>query len=300
MGPHRPQRCDESPSAGTERSSRLRGPSARDADDKGPDQLLPGEPSTNHEQRFPHSAPTSNGMTGRIWRPLLLSLLSVSAFACGDGLGTGEQFLRLLILPFFVAFFVGGIFFVAFFVGGIFYTISAIFRSVGDRVQYRRNYRVADAIRSEREEKRRTGREVEVSKAIHKGRSEQSRGEQRDLRTREISETSDSKASSYAQLHQADEGKASQLSGRNETGHSGSRQQQQHKNGWATAGLILGIISVFTGGALGIVPILAMISSGIGLAKAKRLGGEGRGKAFVGFILGCIYIVVNMYQYGHI
>ena len=49
-----------------------------------------------------------------------------------------------------------------------------------------------------------------------------------------------------------------------------------------------------------VIPILAIIFSGIGLAKVKDRGGRGKVQAWVGLILGVLYTLVNMYLYGHL
>ncbi|MBS4008486.1 MAG: DUF4190 domain-containing protein [Clostridium sp.] len=71
------------------------------------------------------------------------------------------------------------------------------------------------------------------------------------------------------------------------------------RNGFALTGLVLGIASIFLS-FVGIIPILAIIFSGIGLAKVKDRGGRGKVQAWVGLILGVLYTLVNMYLYGHL
>lgn len=75
-------------------------------------------------------------------------------------------------------------------------------------------------------------------------------------------------------------------------------QKTKTRNGFATTGLTLGILSgVFNG--IGIIPFLAIIFSGIGLAKVKTYEGDGKVKAWIGLILGIIYMLMNMHSHGH-
>jgi len=71
------------------------------------------------------------------------------------------------------------------------------------------------------------------------------------------------------------------------------------RNGFALTGLILGIASVLLS-SIGIIPILAIVFSGIGLAKVKDRSGKGKVQAWIGLILGILYTLVYMYQYGHL
>lgn len=68
-------------------------------------------------------------------------------------------------------------------------------------------------------------------------------------------------------------------------------------NGLAVAGMVLGIASVFLS-FIGIVPILAIIFSGLGLAKTAERGG--RGQAWTGLVLGILFTLVYLNQYGHL
>lgn len=71
------------------------------------------------------------------------------------------------------------------------------------------------------------------------------------------------------------------------------------KNNWfAIAGLIMGIIAIFTG-SLGVAPILAIVFSSIGISKIQEHGGDGKISAWVGLVLGILYTIVfvaNMYK----
>lgn len=71
------------------------------------------------------------------------------------------------------------------------------------------------------------------------------------------------------------------------------------RNAFALTGLVLGIASVFLW-FIGIIPILAIVFSGIGLAKVKDRAGKGKVQAWIGLILGILYTLVYMYQYGHL
>ncbi len=62
-------------------------------------------------------------------------------------------------------------------------------------------------------------------------------------------------------------------------------------NAYAIAGLILGGLSVFLY-AVGIIPILAVVLSGVGLYKVKGFHGKGRVPAWIGLVLGIIYTIM--------
>ena len=70
-------------------------------------------------------------------------------------------------------------------------------------------------------------------------------------------------------------------------------------NGYAKAGLGLGIASVFLY-FIGIIPLLAIIFSGIGWAKANEREGAGQTQAWIGLGLGIIYMLMNLKMNGHI
>ena len=78
-----------------------------------------------------------------------------------------------------------------------------------------------------------------------------------------------------------------------------TREAEKPRNAFALTGLILGIASVFLS-FIGIIPILAIIFSGIGLAKVRDRAGKGKVQAWIGLILGILYTLVYMYQYGHL
>lgn len=67
------------------------------------------------------------------------------------------------------------------------------------------------------------------------------------------------------------------------------------RNGLATAGLTLGLVSIFLF-EIGLIPVLAVVFSGIGLNR----GPAGKGKAVAGLVLGIIYTVVYLGRYGYL
>jgi len=71
------------------------------------------------------------------------------------------------------------------------------------------------------------------------------------------------------------------------------------KNKLAIAGFVLGLVSIIFSW-IGIIPILALIFSGIGLYQAKERKEGGVVLAIIGLILGAIYTLVYMKTYGHI
>lgn len=70
-------------------------------------------------------------------------------------------------------------------------------------------------------------------------------------------------------------------------------------NAAATTGLCLGIASVFLY-VIGILPILAVVFSGIGLSKASSRQGKGQVAAWVGLVLGVLYTIMYLSLYKHI
>jgi hypothetical protein len=70
-------------------------------------------------------------------------------------------------------------------------------------------------------------------------------------------------------------------------------------NWQATTGLVLGLLSMFlTGGSVGLLPILAVVFSGIGLAKSAERGG--RMRAWVGLVLGLVGFLAYLNTYGYL
>jgi len=74
---------------------------------------------------------------------------------------------------------------------------------------------------------------------------------------------------------------------------------ENQRNAAATTGLVLGLASIVFY-VIGILPILATIFSGVGLAKAGDLGGAGRTQAWIGLVLGALYTLMYMKSYGHL
>lgn len=71
------------------------------------------------------------------------------------------------------------------------------------------------------------------------------------------------------------------------------------KNKLAMTGFILGILSIFLSW-VGIIPILALILSSIGLHQTRERKESGEVLAIIGLILGIIFTLVYMKTYGHI
>lgn len=69
--------------------------------------------------------------------------------------------------------------------------------------------------------------------------------------------------------------------------------EKQLKNGMATAGFVLALITIFLGWipVLGwIIWLLGLIFSSVGLAKAKKVEGKGKGLAIAGLVISLIGI----------
>lgn len=60
-------------------------------------------------------------------------------------------------------------------------------------------------------------------------------------------------------------------------------------NAFALVGFVLGLLSIGLYWVLGIIPVLAIIFSIIGLIGAKKMGQKGKGLAIAGLILGILY-----------
>ncbi|MGB2762114.1 MAG: DUF4190 domain-containing protein [Minisyncoccales bacterium] len=71
------------------------------------------------------------------------------------------------------------------------------------------------------------------------------------------------------------------------------------KNKLAVTGFILGVLSIFLSW-IGIIPILALILSSIGLHQTKERKESGEVLAIIGLILGIIFTLIYMKTYGHI
>jgi len=73
----------------------------------------------------------------------------------------------------------------------------------------------------------------------------------------------------------------------------------QKMNALALTGFILGLASIFLSW-IGIIPILAIIFSAIGIDQTKKKKEKGKELAIIGLILGIIYTIVYLYQHGHL
>lgn len=78
-----------------------------------------------------------------------------------------------------------------------------------------------------------------------------------------------------------------------------SAAANQTVNAAAITGLCLGIASVFLY-VVGLLPILAVVFSGIGLAKAQSRNGQGQVAAWIGLVLGVLYTIMYLAHYGHL
>jgi len=73
--------------------------------------------------------------------------------------------------------------------------------------------------------------------------------------------------------------------------------QQQEGNGMAVAAMVLGILGLvlsFVAGAGFICGLLGLIFGIIGIKKAGRIGGKGKGMALTGLITGSIGMLINL------
>ena len=68
------------------------------------------------------------------------------------------------------------------------------------------------------------------------------------------------------------------------------------KNGYATAGLTFGIIAMFLY-VIWLLPVLAIVFSSIGLARASERKGVGQIKSWIGLVLGIIYTFMSLTGY---
>jgi hypothetical protein len=70
-------------------------------------------------------------------------------------------------------------------------------------------------------------------------------------------------------------------------------------NGMATTGFVLGLISVFLY-MIGLIPILAIVFSAVGLGTFKPNIHKNKWMAGVGLALGIVYTIMYMQAYGHL
>ncbi len=77
------------------------------------------------------------------------------------------------------------------------------------------------------------------------------------------------------------------------------RERISKTNGFAVAGLCLGLTLAVLAG-VGLLPILAIVFSGIGLRKSKECGGKGGVISWIGLVLGILYTFLYLKMAGHI
>ena len=71
------------------------------------------------------------------------------------------------------------------------------------------------------------------------------------------------------------------------------------QNAYAIAGLIFGILSPFWGFTYEVIPLLAVACSGLGLLNVKTCEGSGKVLAWIGLVLGIIFMLaVHDWLYG--
>ncbi|MFZ3578312.1 hypothetical protein [Virgibacillus sp. DJP39] len=72
------------------------------------------------------------------------------------------------------------------------------------------------------------------------------------------------------------------------------------KNVWCKTSFWIGIVSIFLGGFIGIIPLVGLIFSIIGLTKFNKEVHSGLWMGIAGLILNLLYLLVNSYMNGHI
>jgi hypothetical protein len=80
---------------------------------------------------------------------------------------------------------------------------------------------------------------------------------------------------------------------------SAPAEPAKSNNGMALTGFLLGLVSVAFY-AIGIIPILAVVFSGIGLGTFKPAAQTNKWMAGVGLALGVVYTIMMLNQYGHL
>ena len=68
---------------------------------------------------------------------------------------------------------------------------------------------------------------------------------------------------------------------------------QTGTNGFSIAGLVLSLVSIFLGFTI-VLPILGIVFSAIGMSKAKKIGGTGRGMGIAGLVISIILLVIYL------
>ena len=76
------------------------------------------------------------------------------------------------------------------------------------------------------------------------------------------------------------------------------KNDKKNLNAFALVGFVLGLLSVLLYWVIGIIPILAIVFSIIGLVSVKNSGQKGKGFAITGLVLGIVYVLafgLNIY-----
>jgi len=85
----------------------------------------------------------------------------------------------------------------------------------------------------------------------------------------------------------------------NRRGQADTPSASMQNNPYALTGLVLGFASVFLY-VVGILPVLAVVFSAIGLGTFDERRHKNRWTAIVGLVLGILYTIMYMHAYGHI
>lgn len=75
---------------------------------------------------------------------------------------------------------------------------------------------------------------------------------------------------------------------------------KQKSNPLCMAGFIFGVISTFFGMEIGILPLMAIILSSVGMAQFKNNTYKNKWHGIVGLILGILYMLANVAYYRHL
>lgn len=78
-----------------------------------------------------------------------------------------------------------------------------------------------------------------------------------------------------------------------------SRDSLKEKNVWCKRGFWIGIVSIFLA-FIGVIPLIGLIISIIGLVKFDKEKHSGLWMGIAGLILNLLYLLVNAYNNGHI
>ncbi|KQU13010.1 hypothetical protein ASG65_11710 [Bacillus sp. Leaf13] len=83
------------------------------------------------------------------------------------------------------------------------------------------------------------------------------------------------------------------------TENSLSRSSLKEKNVWCKRGFWIGIVSIFLS-FIGIIPLIGLIISIVGLVKFDKGKQSGLWMGVTGLILNLLYLLLNAYNNGHI